>query len=96
VVQSLVAAGLGVALLPALACTPVPGVHYAAARPAPPSRHVVALVRRGAARRPELAALLALLRHQAEAVTTTLLAAAGTSLDPPAVNTDRALDGRPT
>jgi DNA-binding transcriptional LysR family regulator len=49
VVQSLVAAGLGVALLPALACTPVPGVHYAAARPAPPSRHVVALVRRGGA-----------------------------------------------
>jgi molybdate transport repressor ModE-like protein len=82
VVQSLVAAGLGVALLPALACTPVPGVHYAAAHPAPPSRHVVALVRRGAAQRPALAALLALLRHQAEVVTTTLTAAAGTSLAP--------------
>jgi DNA-binding transcriptional LysR family regulator len=77
VVQSLVAAGLGVALLPALACTPAPGVHYAAARPAPPSRHIVALVRRGAARRPALAALLGLLRHQAEAVATTLPAAAG-------------------
>lgn len=70
VVQSLVAAGLGVALLPALACTPVPDVHYAAARPAPPSRHVIALVRRGAARRPALAALLALLREQAEVVAT--------------------------
>jgi DNA-binding transcriptional LysR family regulator len=71
VVQSLVAAGLGVALLPALACTPVPGVRYAAARPAPPSRHIVALVRRGAERRPALAALLALLRHQAEVVAAT-------------------------
>jgi DNA-binding transcriptional LysR family regulator len=77
VVQSLVAAGLGVALLPALACTPVPGVHYAMARPAPPSRHVVALVRRGAARRPALAALLALLRHQADVVRTTLPARDG-------------------
>jgi DNA-binding transcriptional LysR family regulator len=76
VVQSLVAAGLGVALLPALACTPVPGLRYAAARPAPPSRHIVALVRRGAARRPALAALLALLRHQAEVVRTTLVLAA--------------------
>ena len=95
VVQSLVAAGLGVALLPALACTPVSGVHYAAARPAPPSRHVVALVRRGAARRPALAALLALLRHQAEVVTTTLPPAAGTSRGTPAVNIDPALEGRP-
>jgi DNA-binding transcriptional LysR family regulator len=77
VVQSLVAAGLGVALLPALACTPVPGIHYAAARPAPPTRHVVALVRRGAARRPALAALLGLLRAQAEVAATTLPAAAG-------------------
>jgi DNA-binding transcriptional LysR family regulator len=92
VIQSLVAAGLGVALLPALACTPVPGVHYVVARPAPPSRHVVALVRRGAARRPALAALLALLRHQAEVVTTTLPAAAGTSRP---FKIDPALDGRP-
>lgn len=95
VVQSLVAAGLGVALLPALACTPVTGVHYAAARPAPPSRHVVALVRRGAARRPALAALLALLRHEAGVVTTTLPPAAGTSSVTPAVNIDPALKGRP-
>jgi DNA-binding transcriptional LysR family regulator len=72
VVQSLVAAGLGVALLPALACTPMPGIHYAAARPAPPSRHIVVLVRRGAARRPAIAALLALLRHQAELAEATL------------------------
>jgi DNA-binding transcriptional LysR family regulator len=78
VVQSLVAAGLGIALLPALACTPVPGVHYAAARPAPPSRHIVALVRRGAARRPALAALLGLLRAQAEVATTTLPTETGT------------------
>ena len=96
VVQSLVAAGLGVALLPALACMPVPGVHYAAARPAPPSRHVVALVRRGAAGRPALAALLALLRHQAEVVAKRLPAAAGTSQVTPAVDIDRALDGRLT
>jgi DNA-binding transcriptional LysR family regulator len=92
VVQTLVAAGLGVALLPALACTPVPGVHYAAARPAPPSRHIVALVRRGAARRPALAALLALLRHQAELVATTVPPAAGTSQG----NIPPAGDGRRT
>jgi DNA-binding transcriptional LysR family regulator len=92
VIQSLVVAGLGVALLPALACTPVSGVHYVAARPAPPIRHVVALVRRGAARRPALAALLALLRHQAELVTTTLPAAAGISRP---FKIDPALDGRP-
>jgi DNA-binding transcriptional LysR family regulator len=96
VVQSLVAAGLGVALLPALACIPAPGIHYAAARPAPPSRHVVALVRRGAARRPALAALLALLRHQAELVATTLPAAAGTSRVTPALGSDAGRDGRPT
>jgi DNA-binding transcriptional LysR family regulator len=87
VVQSLVAAGLGVALLPALACTPAPGVQYTAARPAPPSRHIVALVRHGAAQRPALAALLALLRHQAEVVAATLPASAPTSQVTPAVDT---------
>ena len=52
--QALVAAGLGVGLLPALARTDPPGVRYATAVPAPPRRQVTALVRRGAARRPAL------------------------------------------
>jgi DNA-binding transcriptional LysR family regulator len=96
VVQSRVAAGLGVALLPALACNPRPGIHYAAARPTPPSRHIVALVRRGAERRPALAALLALLRHQAEAVATTVRPTAGTPQVTPTGNIRPAVDGRPT
>jgi DNA-binding transcriptional LysR family regulator len=61
-IQSLVAAGIGVGLLPALACTAAQGVRHAAGAPAPPARHVHALVRRGAARRPALAATLAALR----------------------------------
>ncbi len=52
--QALVAGGLGVGLLPALARTDPPGVRYATAVPAPPRRQVTALVRRGAARRPAL------------------------------------------
>lgn len=59
---ALVAAGLGIGLLPELACTPVAGVRYARAVPAPPRRHVAALLRRGAARRPALAAVLEALR----------------------------------
>jgi DNA-binding transcriptional LysR family regulator len=57
-VQALVAAGLGLALLPALACTPYHGVAYRQLTPEPPRRHVSALARRGAARRPALAAAL--------------------------------------
>jgi DNA-binding transcriptional LysR family regulator len=60
--QALVAAGLGVGLLPTLARTDPPGVHYATAVPAPPRRQVIALVRRGAARRPALAVTLEALR----------------------------------
>jgi DNA-binding transcriptional LysR family regulator len=56
-IQALVAAGLGVALLPALACTPHDGVAYLEITP-PPRRHVWALARRGATRRPALAAAL--------------------------------------
>ncbi|HWK25752.1 MAG TPA: LysR family transcriptional regulator [Solirubrobacter sp.] len=65
--QALVAAGLGVGLLPALACTPFAGVRYARAAPEPPRRHIVALLRRGAARRPALAALLDALGEAARA-----------------------------
>ena len=50
--HALVAAGLGVGLVPALACTGAEGVRYARAVPEPPRRHVSALVRRGADRRP--------------------------------------------
>jgi molybdate transport repressor ModE-like protein len=63
--HALVAAGLGIGLLPALACTPFAGVRYARAQPAPPRRHVAALLRRGAAQRPALAAVLAALRERA-------------------------------
>jgi len=58
-ILGLVGAGLGVGLVPELACTPYTGVHYARALPAPPRRHIVALLRHGAARRPALVALLA-------------------------------------
>ena len=62
-IQELVAAGLGIALLPALAAVPAPGVAYREVTPSPPRRHVWALVRRGAARRPALAAALDALRE---------------------------------
>ena len=61
-IQALAAAGLGVGLLPALACTPAPGVRYATVTPEPPRRHISALLRRGASARPALAAVLAALR----------------------------------
>ena len=62
-IQALVAAGLGVALLPELACAPAPGVSYFQVTPSPPYRHVDALSRRGATRRPALAAALSALRE---------------------------------
>lgn len=63
--HALAAAGLGVGLLPALACSGADGVRYARATPAPPRRHVAALVRRGAGRRPAVAAVLDALRQAA-------------------------------
>jgi DNA-binding transcriptional LysR family regulator len=63
-VESLVEAGLGVALLPALACSRSDAVRFAEATPAPPRREVTALVRSGAARRPSLAAVLDALVRQ--------------------------------
>lgn len=56
-IGALVAGGLGVALLPALACEPATGVEYVAVTPTT-QRHVWALARRGATRRPALAAAL--------------------------------------
>jgi DNA-binding transcriptional LysR family regulator len=64
-VESLVEAGLGVALLPALACSRSDAVRFAEAAPAPPRRQVTALVRSGAARRPSLSAVLDALVQQA-------------------------------
>jgi DNA-binding transcriptional LysR family regulator len=66
--QALAAAGLGIGLLPALACTSTDGVRYARAEPAPPRRHVSALVRRGAERRPAVAAALDALRRSGQAL----------------------------
>jgi DNA-binding transcriptional LysR family regulator len=63
--ETLVESGLGVALLPALARTGSDAVRFVQATPAPPRRHVSALVRSGAARRPSLAAVLDVLMRQA-------------------------------
>jgi DNA-binding transcriptional LysR family regulator len=66
--QALVASGLGIGLLPALACSGSNGVRFAElAAPSAPRRHVGALVRRGAARRPALAAVLEALLLRAAA-----------------------------
>ena len=65
--RAIAAGGLGVGLLPALACPPEPGVRYVRALPEPPRRHIIALLRRGAARRPALAALLTGLETRVEA-----------------------------
>ena len=56
--QTLIGSGLGVGLLPALACSGSHAVRFAEIVPAPPCRHVSALVRHGAVRRPALAATL--------------------------------------
>jgi DNA-binding transcriptional LysR family regulator len=56
--RALAAAGLGIGLLPELACAGPEDVRYARATPEPPPRRVWALLRRGAARRPALAAVL--------------------------------------
>jgi DNA-binding transcriptional LysR family regulator len=67
-IEALVESGLGVALLPRLACSGSEAVRFAETRPAPPRRQVTALVRRGAARRPSLAAVLDALMRQASLV----------------------------
>jgi DNA-binding transcriptional LysR family regulator len=64
--HSLVGAGLGIGLLPALACSGTEEVRYAEISPPPPRRHVSGLVRRGAARRPALAAALDALRRRVQ------------------------------
>ena len=68
--HALAAAGIGIGLVPALACPGASGVRYAHATPAPPRRHVSALVRRGAERRPAVAAALDALRQAAQRVGT--------------------------
>jgi DNA-binding transcriptional LysR family regulator len=67
-IETLVEGGLGVALLPGLACSGSDAVRFAETRPAPPRRQVSALVRSGAARRPSLAAVLDALVRQASLV----------------------------
>jgi DNA-binding transcriptional LysR family regulator len=62
--QTLMASGLGVGLMPALARLESPGIRYVEVTPAPPRRQVSALLRRGAARRPALEAVLEALRHR--------------------------------
>jgi DNA-binding transcriptional LysR family regulator len=64
--HALVAAGLGIGLLPALACTDSANVRFATVVPAPPRRRVSALARRGTAQRPAVRAALDTLRGCAE------------------------------
>jgi DNA-binding transcriptional LysR family regulator len=59
---ALVEAGLGVGLLPALACPPDRAVRSVPLEQ--PRRHVTALARRGAARRPAVAAVLEAMRRR--------------------------------
>jgi DNA-binding transcriptional LysR family regulator len=56
--HALVGSGLGVGLLPALACMESENVRFARVAPPAPKRHLSVLLRRGAARRPALAAAL--------------------------------------
>jgi DNA-binding transcriptional LysR family regulator len=64
-IEELAAAGLGVGLLPALARSDREGLRYLQPTPTPAAREVFVLVRRGAARRPALAATLDALRAAA-------------------------------
>ena len=68
-IQRLAEAGLGVGLLPALACSGPYRVRFAGAVPELPRRHVWALVRQGAAGRPAVAVALQELRGVAGAAT---------------------------
>jgi DNA-binding transcriptional LysR family regulator len=85
-IETLVEAGLGIGLLPALARSGSDAVRFAEATPAPPRRHVSALVRRGAARRPSLAAVLEALMRQAALVGADLGSAPGAAGSPGAAN----------
>jgi DNA-binding transcriptional LysR family regulator len=60
--KALAAAGLGVGMLPAMACGDSDQVRFARIAPPAPLRHLSALLRRGSARRPALAATLEALR----------------------------------
>jgi len=64
--RGLAEAGLGIGLLPALACNGPERVRFAKLANPSPRRHVSAFVRRGAARRPALAAVLDALSRRAE------------------------------
>jgi DNA-binding transcriptional LysR family regulator len=66
--RGLVAAGLGIGLLPAIACDGAEEVRFARVAGHAPRRHVSAYVRRGAAQRPALAAVLEALRRRAGSV----------------------------
>src|SRR5215217_1008130 len=66
--RSLAEAGLGIGLLPAMACSGPEDVRFARVAGNSPRRHVSAFVRRGAARRPALAATLDALRRRAASV----------------------------
>jgi DNA-binding transcriptional LysR family regulator len=63
--RALAEAGLGIGLLPALACNGPERVRFAKVATPAPRRHVSAFVRRGAARRPALAAVLDALSRRA-------------------------------
>jgi DNA-binding transcriptional LysR family regulator len=69
-IETLASAGLGVALLPALARSDRDDLRYLRATPEPPAREVFALVRRGSARRPALGATLVALRAAAASAPT--------------------------
>jgi DNA-binding transcriptional LysR family regulator len=82
-IERLVEARLGIGLLPALACSGSRAVRFAEVKPAPPRRQVSALVRRGAARRPALAAVLdALMRHASSVAAEPRAAGAGAAVGP--------------
>jgi DNA-binding transcriptional LysR family regulator len=61
--KALVGSGLGIGVLPRLACSGLEGVRIAEAVPPLPRRGVAALVRRGSARRPAIAAALDAMRR---------------------------------
>ena len=65
--RALVAAGLGIGLLPELACAAHPGVRYARLASTPPRRHVAVLTRRSTTARPAMQAALAALADVARA-----------------------------
>jgi DNA-binding transcriptional LysR family regulator len=93
--ETLVASGLGVGLLPALARTGSGAVRFVSATPAPPRRQVSALVRSGAARRPSLAAVLEALMRQAAALAGAADAAGSAGAGAPGAASARGPAGSP-